>query len=47
MVTTVVLDNVLNTNIDIITFIFGIQNRFYTLLFVAMVTKFNHFKLIL
>ena len=47
METTVVLNNVLKTNIAIITFFFGIQNKFYTILFVAMVTKNIYFKLIL
>ena len=47
MGTTVVLNYVLKTNIAIITFFFGIKNKFYTILFVAMVTKFNFVKLIL
>ena len=43
METTVVLNNVLKTNIAIITYFFGIKNKLYTILFVAMVTKFNYF----
>ena len=43
METAVVLNNVLKTNIAIITFFFGIKNKFYTFfLFVAMVTKFYY-----
>ena len=38
---------VLKTNIAIITFFFGLKNKFYTILFVAVVTKFNFVKLIL
>ena len=45
METTVVLNYVLKTDIAIITFFFGIQNKFYTILFVAMVTKFNFLSL--
>ena len=47
MQTTVILNNVLKTNIAIITFFFGIKNKFYMILLVAMVTKYNYFKLIL
>ena len=44
METTVVLNNVLKTNIAIITFFFGINKLIlYNFLFVAMVTKFNYF----
>ena len=43
METSVVLNYVLKTNIAIITFLFGIKHKFYTILFVAMVTKFNFF----
>ena len=38
METEVVLNNVPKTNISIITFFVGIKNKFYTILFVAMVT---------
>ena len=47
METTVVLNYVLKTNIAIITFFFGLKNKFYTIVLVAVVTKFNFFKLIL
>ena len=42
METTVVLNIVLKTNIAFITFFLGMKNKFYTILFVAMVTKIKN-----
>ena len=42
MKTTIVLNNVPKTNISITTFVVCIKNKFYTILFVAIITKFKN-----
>ena len=46
METTVVLNNVLNTNIAIITFFISVKINFHTIFIVAMVTKFRNLSLL-
>ena len=47
MKTTVVLNNVTKTNISITAFFVCVKNKFDTILFVAILTKIQEFKLII